>query len=412
MASLCLPMAVDRLKWSVELMKAVAAVGRGAPAKPEASHIECFASYFTDEGVLDVARLDDRDGGVTRREAILRFLLLSAVVDQGPDIEGLRAFVVQTTNRLYREETRIFHQPLDFFSRFNLAVSTLEEVHETVKRVRSGAWATANGSNAAKYLLYMENAGQTLGYAVYRWGAPLILPYVLELRAQENGGDAATALSDYLREPTLRGGPSSAELMSRKIKDDPTYGLGKAIGPKAAHLFAKWAVFSYPLLRSDVDTGWGRCSFETPFDSNAGRVLYRTGFLGAWTTPAELKQWQVLQAGKGKGGKTYLRVTNLRSNGSAIAAKSTTLQQLNKSLVRDHLRTKKGAARKVELQHLPSALSLHDGSFSPGEIDDGLIRIGTTWCLNHERPKCSECPLRRVCSGALSNPDLIASVRT
>jgi len=40
------------------------------------------------------------------------------------------------------------------------------------------------------------------------------------------------------------------------MKDDERYGLGKAIGDKAAHLFAKWYVHCFELAKRKDDT-WG-----------------------------------------------------------------------------------------------------------------------------------------------------------
>ncbi len=60
------------------------------------------------------------------------------------------------------------------------------------------------------------------------------------------------------------------------------------------------------------DIGWTDISYEVPFDSNAGRMLFRTGFLLELATLKDYEDWNVIQKGKGKGGLHYIRVTNIR----------------------------------------------------------------------------------------------------
>lgn len=394
-----------RLERAQKLLRMIAQVGRKFPAKPEITKIEPFSVYLAG-GVLVQADLDRRDGGVTRREALARFLLLSAVLDQGPDIDGVRDLVARVTNDLYQKEIRFLHRPIDFFQSVNVSVEQIHSVHEAVKKVRAVQWAQRNESTPARYMLYMDGAGQTLGYAVYRWGVPLALPYILAREAERAGRDPSDALCSHLESCP------STEAMTGDLKDNTKYGLGKAIGDKAAHLFGKWITYSYPLLLSDTDPAWGKWSFEIPFDSNAGRVLYRTGFFNLWASPSEYLARKVLQPGEGKGGATYLRVTNIRGMASAEAQKDAVLVASYNELCLQHLKTHKTRPTKVEIHRIPVAVSLLDKTFSPGEIDDGLIKVGTTWCLNIETPNCQQCPLNSVCEGALSRRELITDVRT
>jgi hypothetical protein len=53
---------------------------------------------------------------------------------------------------------------------------------------------------------------------------------------------------------------ASAEEMSQQLKDNERYGLGKAVGDKACHLYAKWCVSSLPLLAEDKPN-WGPLSY-------------------------------------------------------------------------------------------------------------------------------------------------------
>jgi len=404
--------ASDQLKHTLAILHAVAQVGRSHPSKPALQSISPLSNYFDKSGRVIVRDLDIRDGGVTRREALLRMLLLSAVIDQGPDIEGVRRLATDVLNDLYAREVRILHRPLDFFEHFHISASSIEDCHAVVKAARAQTWAERNDSNPAKYLLYMEGAGQTLGYAIYRWGAPLMVPLMLAQEAAERGEESADALYRHLR-AKHNGFAHSVEGVTSLIKDHGRYGLGKAIGDKAAHLFGKWVVHSFPLLSSPGNDAWGPWSYEVPFDSNAGRVLYRTGIVTGWVDDARLKKHEVIQPGRGKGGKTaHMRVTNLRGVESTLAQDSQVLVDANRRLCVDHLRSHKRAPQKVQAQHIPSSIALLDGTMTPGEIDDGLIRVGTEWCFNTAIPRCNACPLKSVCAGANEQPELIANVRT
>ncbi|GAB4532003.1 MAG: hypothetical protein Fur0018_20390 [Anaerolineales bacterium] len=294
------------------LVQRIAEVGQAHPSLPDLHAIEPFAHYFTLSGGLDLQQLDVRDGSGTRREILTRFLLLNAVLDQGPDITGLRQMLIEVTNHLYRREVRFLHKPIAFFQEIGLSIDYILMAHESVRQVQAEIWARENQSNAARYNLFMDNSRQVLGYAVFRWGVPLALPYLLQKDALKQNPDkepSPTLLLDYLESF------DSAEQMAIAVKSHERYGLGKGIGNKAAHLFAKWLVSGFALTRRR-DTAWGRLSYEVPYDSNAGRVLWRTGYLRYWATEAAYQRASVLQPGRGKSGTTYLRVTNIRGMGA------------------------------------------------------------------------------------------------
>ena len=289
------------------LVDKIAAVGRDNPFDPPLRQIEIFRPFFSEDR-LKADELDARDGSCTRRELLARCLILCAVIDQGPDIAGVRDLLLRVTNSLYRQEIRFLHRPLDFFREINISVDGLLESHQAIKEIRAEDWAANQGSVAAKYNLFMDNTKQVLNYAVFRWGVPLLLPYLLE----KDAGERVTPSSflDYIE------GYDSAEEMSSRLKDHERYGLGKAIGDKACHLFAKWLI-RFGLIRRAGDISWGEFSFETPFDSNAGRVLWRAGYFLHWADLEEYEREDVVQRGQGKGGKHYIRVTNIRGMGAS-----------------------------------------------------------------------------------------------
>jgi len=332
---------------------------------------------------------------------------LDAVLDQGPDSEGVGLLLTSVTNELYRNEVRFLHQPSEFFRELGIAVDSITTTHDLVKQERAEEWASINESQASKYNLFLDGTRQVLDYAVARWGVVLAVPLLLTRDEQDEEGKS-TALLRYLETWP------SAEVMSWRIKDHPRYGLGKAIGDKAAHLFAKWMIHSCRLTTRTEDPAWGSFSFESPFDSNAGRVLFRTGFFLEWASLEEYKseKWDVVRIGKGKGGTNYIRVTNIRGKRSRRAEEDGALVEAYQRLCTTHLRTNKRLPRAVQIQRIPLAILLQGQDFTPGELDDGLMHMGTNFCFNHASPLCVECPVNRLCRGYQQDPHLITDYRT
>lgn len=388
-----------------ELVIAIAEVGKEHPSRPPLHEVEIFRHFFI-QGEIDWKNLDQRDGSLTRRETLARFLLLCAVLDQGPDIEGIRRMLIETTNELYRKEIRFLHKPISFFSEIGVAIDEILARHEAIKNIRARVWAEANRSNPARYNLFMDNASQVLGYAIFRWGVPLSLPYLLEKDRQKENLSEENALLDYLESY------DSAERMAQQLKDHSRYGLGKAIGDKASHLFGKWLVSSFRLTRQSGN-GWDDFSYEVPYDSNAGRVLWRTGFLLHWADEEDFKKQLVLQSGKGKGNTTYLRVTNLRGM-KATKNLQPHLLQPYEEICRKHLRTHKKRPQNLQIQQIQHIYLWQNRGqgLNIAHFDDGLIYIGTRYCLNHGDPNCGECPVHSLCEGYCSSKKLITDFRT
>lgn len=186
--------------------------------------------------------------------------------------------------------------------------------------------------------------------------------------------------------------------------------MGKAIGDKAGHLFAKMYIHTFGLAKRK-DNSFGPLSYELPFDSNAGRVLFRTGFLFDCSSPSDFRNWNVIQKDKGKGGEHYIRVTNIRGRKSDNFSKSKELLNSYRTISVEYLRVRKRGPSKFEIQQIPNALLLNTGH-AIGDLDDGLIYIGTKFCFNHNEPKCSNCPLKHLCKGYKDNRDLIMKYRT
>ena len=383
------------------LVSAIADVGAEAKMRPPLHDFAPFRGFFVG-GVLDRSRLDEPDGGCTRRELLARALLLNAVLDQGPDIEGVRDLMVRSVNRFYEQEVHIFHRPLDFFREIQLTVDAIWEAHRKVKAERAEQWAQENKSTAGRYNLYMDKTKQTLNYAAFRWGVPLALPHLLCQSSVESG--RATALLDHLEQY------DSTEKMSIGLKTDEKFGLGKAIGDKACHLFAKWIVSTFRLARR-TEPSWGEYSYEVPFDSNAGRILWRTGYLLALSDLDAYRNAAVIRTGEGKGGTDYLRVTKLRSRRVTEQIDDSGIRDVYRTLCIEHWRSHKRAPQKIEIQRFQHAL-LYRAGRAVADFDDGLIEIGRNYCYNHEAPNCGGCPIREHCRGWQTDRSLIADYRT
>ncbi len=394
----------ELIEESRELINKIARIGRENPPKHDISEIFPFEHYIGKDRILIKSHLDKNDGLWTRREIITRYLLVSAVLDQGPDLEGVRLLFRGVINALYRKEIRIFHKPLDFFSELGISIDEILEKHASVKKIRAEIWAKENKSNPNKYILFTDRTNQVLGYAVSRWGVPLCLPIILEKDLQKSQKESSQPLVDYIE------GWDSAEIMSQQIKDHERYGLGKAIGDKAGHLFAKSYIHTFGLARRE-DNSFGPLSYELPFDSNAGRVLFRTGFFLKCADLSEYEKWNVIQKGKGKGGKHYIRVTNVRGKKSNKFSKFDDFMKLYESVCLEYLKVRKRRPSKIVIQQVPNVL-LFNTDYGIGDLDDGLIYIGTNYCFNHDNPKCMDCPIKSLCVGCKRNNELITNYST
>lgn len=392
------------IRESKELIIAIAKVGKQNSSKPAIQEIFPFMHYFDKDGNLIRNALDKNDGLWTRREIITRYLLVSAVLDQGPDLEGVRMLFKDVINALYTKEIRIFHKPLDFFKELGISIDEILEKHASVKKIRADIWAKENKSNPNKYNLFTDRTNQVLGYAIYRWGVLLCVPLLLEKDLQKDQKESAEPLVDYIESW------DSAEIMSQQIKDNERYGLGKAIGDKAGHLFAKWYIHTFGLIKRK-DKSFSPFSYELPFDSNAGRVLFRPGFLLNCAELSDYEDWDVIQKGKGKGGEHYIRVTNIRGKKSDKFSDLNYFMDSYEAICVEYLKVRKRRPSKVEIQQIPNALLL-ETDYGIGDLDDGLMYVGTNYCFNHDEPKCKQCPVRKLCIGYNSRKDLITNYRT
>ena len=345
-----------------------------------------------------------------KREIVARYLLLNAVLDQGPDVIGVRGLLKDVTNNLYKNEIRIFHRPLDFFKELNISIDNILLSHKSIKEIRSKDWAKTNNSNPERYNLFFAQSqrglisiNEILDYSVHRWGVPLSVPYLLEKDLSIKSKISAQPLIDYLESF------ESAEIMAQQLKSNERYGLGSALGDKASHLFSKWYIHTFQ-LNYRKDDGWSEWSYETPFDSNAGRVLFRTGFLLSVADLRDYIDWGVIQKNKGKSGKNYIRVTNIRGKKSTKLKTDDLMKNYNEVVIH-HMKIRERISNSFEIQKLPNAFLLKS-EYGIGDFDDGLMFIGTNYCFNNEKPNCVKCPIRNSCYAFQKDRSLIEDFTT
>lgn len=399
------------------LTEKIADIGKKNREVPVLHQVGPFKYYFSREGEVKRDELDDYDGKFTRREILTRYLLVNVVLDQGPDIQGVRELLKNVTTDLYRQEIRILHRPLDFFRELGISTDDILVKHESIKRIRADEWAKENKSAASRYNLFFAQSTrglvstQVLDYAIHRWGVPLCLPLLLEKDLQKSNKESPQPLIDYLESW------ESAEIMTQQLKKHERYGLGSAIGNKACHLFAKIYVSIFDLVKYKIgDSGWTHISYGSPFDSNAGRVLFRTGFLLEWATLEDYEIWNVIQKTKGKGGTHYIRVTNIRDKKTSRVDQKPQFFSDYVDIVSNYLKIGQ-RPRTAEIQLLPNLLiyeleETKNRKYSVADFDDGLMYIGTNYCFNHANPTCEECPLKNLCKGRNEDPSLIKNYTT
>ena len=176
---------------------------------------------------------------------------------------------------------------------------------------------------------------------------------------------------------------------------------------KATLLFAKWYVHSFGLAKRS-DLTWSKYSYELPLDSNVGRVFLRTGILLKLATMEDYQKADIIQLDGGKKGTHYLRVTNIRGMKPTLIAPDSELGVRYLEVMKTHFGQRK---RIVEIQRLPNVF-LVDTDYSIGDLDDGIVHIGTNYCFNTESPKCKTCPINKLCLGYRKQRDLIDDYRT
>ncbi|QUL99222.1 MAG: hypothetical protein IMF26_03980 [Candidatus Fermentithermobacillus carboniphilus] len=338
-------------------------------------------------------------GGWATEEIKTRFLYLNAVLDQGSDMVGTREFLRRVTNELYSMGIDFLHHPEKFLSNTYVVEQVVLKVHDIVKAERA-RWAQEFLDNPDAYnllLVFGERVTQVLSHIVVSWGLPLAIIQ----KATARYGSLLQMLDSY----------DTAEQMVAAIKSDRDFGLGKAIGDKACHLFCKWVVDEENLLPLVPGrAGWSKNSYEVPVDSNVGRVLVMSGIAAYFCGDDELRRQQVLQPKPD--GRIYIRATNLRR---CKVCKTAPLDEANSLASIRRL-----YASRLQTITLPKFLNVCVETIAAGlgeepriaHLDDGLLKVALTWCRNGDY-RCKEgCALKDECWAFNEAPDAMAKYHT
>ena len=104
----------DRAK---EIIKEINKVGLSNPGSNDLSSVTIFSDIY-ENSRLKIDLLDSENDCLTYKELLTRYLYLSCVLDQGPEIGGIASLLVNVTNRLYNKGIRFLHKPSVFLKIF------------------------------------------------------------------------------------------------------------------------------------------------------------------------------------------------------------------------------------------------------------------------------------------------------
>jgi len=119
------------LDFLIDITQRISELGRKNRNIPLINEVKPFKHYFSDDGKLKYDEIDDDDEGFSRREILARYLLVNVVLDQGPDIIGVRMLLRDVTTNLYEKGIKIFHNPLDFFKELDISINEILTQHDS-----------------------------------------------------------------------------------------------------------------------------------------------------------------------------------------------------------------------------------------------------------------------------------------
>ncbi len=97
--------------YGLDLLEKISMIGEKNRSQPLIQEINIFHNIFDDRCQINEDKLTFKEMDYTYREILARYLLLNAVLDQGPDSDGVRLFLAKTINHLYDEQLFILHTP-------------------------------------------------------------------------------------------------------------------------------------------------------------------------------------------------------------------------------------------------------------------------------------------------------------
>jgi hypothetical protein len=252
--------------------KAVWETASAAHPAPVLEGVPAFLGVQSRPDRSDWARALNRTapfGRISNREAMLRWLLTRAVVDQGSDVDGVEMWHEGFLERCYAAGFPILHAPSVLLDEYPEVLRIADEVRDEVVAARKDIWAAqAPRRHAGNYTPF--NVDGSWGGTQAHWFVSARFFSGLMTCHAVNGGLTEIVFGHAARET-----PSA---MARRLRNDRRVGLGYTAGDKASDLFAKWAVGSYRLA-DGLPVTWCPTDVPIPMDQRIGRLMIRCGFM-------------------------------------------------------------------------------------------------------------------------------------
>lgn len=354
----------------------------------------------SDAWAIELDHTDSRTG-ISNREVLLRYVLSRAIVDQGSDITGVEMWHSRLFERCYKDDIRALHNTSDFVNNYAKVLSMGVEVRDEVVIERAQVWADQKKSktrNKNSYTLFNVD-GQRGGKQAHWFMSARLFPALL-LANSTAGGLSGLVFGNVTGETPIQ--------MSRRLRNDPVFGLGWCIGDKACDLFSKWAIGTFR-LGTGIANAWHPADSPLPMDQRIGRLMIRFGFMDEFfgvSRMMEKKQFGFnpddnqsrpkLKSEEIPSGRWFLHVMDFRRK--ATVSKGLPIDWLSEEWV------SQGGSGKIPrfgpqdvIGILCKSMNEELGTFiTPVEIDDQLMGLGGTVCTD-DSPKCTACDLATTC---------------
>ena len=353
-----------------------------------------------DAWAIELDRTDSRTG-ISNREVLLRYVLSRAIVDQGSDIEGVEMWHSKLFERCYKDDIRVLHNISDFVSNYSKVLAMGVEVRDEVVVARAQVWADQKKSKTRSKNSYtpFNVDGQRGGKQTHWFMSARLFPALL-LANSSDGGLSKLVFGKMASETPIQ--------MSRRLRNDPVFGLGWCIGDKACDLFSKWAIGTFR-LGTGITNAWDPADSPLPMDQRIGRLMIRFGFMDEFfgvSRMMEKKQFgfnpddnQSRPGGKSgdiPDGRWFLRVMDFRRTAKVSDG-------LLMNWLSEEWKSQGGIGKIPKLGPqevigiLCKSMNQELGTFmTPVEIDDQLMGLGGTVCTD-DSPRCSACDLATTC---------------
>jgi len=354
----------------------------------------------SDAWAIELDHTDSRTG-ISNREVLLRYVLSRAIVDQGSDITGVEMWHSRLLERCYKDDIRVLHNASDFVSNYAKVLSMGVEVRDEVVIERAQVWADQKKSktrNKNSYTLFNVD-GQRGGKQAHWFMSARLLPALL-LADSKPGGLSGLVFGNMTTETPIK--------MSRRLRNDPVFGLGWCIGDKACDLFSKWAIGTFRLA-TGIANAWDPADSPLPMDQRIGRLMIRFGFMDEFFgvsrmmerkrfgfNPDDNQARPAAKSGDIPVGRWFLHVMDFRRQASVSKGPPT-------DWLSEEWKSQGGVGKTPRfgpqdvISILCKSMNQELGTtMTPVELDDQLMGLGGEVCTD-DSPKCTACDLAATC---------------